>query len=156
MGTEREEQHRRLTEPHRSKGAKIGWKRHKSSYNRANRKKERDSMNTSFYDIAKQLEETMNESEVIVDDMFTSGCEIAFEHIAGGIGIKVNAETGEISITSTLAEEGHGNYKLETSPMTDTYKQLYEDLKDEFSTLCNTFDKGVQQIIAKHGLRTTG
>ena len=36
------------------------------------------------------------------------------------------------------------------------FKRLYEDLKDEFETLCTSFDTNVKQILAKHGLRTIG
>ena len=70
MDKDREEQHRRLTEPHRSKATKLAWKKHHNSYMRGVRKRERDNMNKSFYDIAKQLECLMNEAETEKDNVF--------------------------------------------------------------------------------------
>ena len=153
---DRESQHNRLTEPHRSMAAKIAWKRHHSSYARANRKKERDSMNKTFYGISKELGEMLNE-EVTKDDMFNLECQVAFDTISGAVGISINKDNANVSLSTNLLEKGHGNYKLETTPETDeVYKRLYEDLKDEFETLCSSFDTNVKQILAKHGLRTIG
>ena len=69
---DREQQSRRLRNPHRSKGSKIGWKRHRDSYMRANRKKERDNMNKTFISVARDLEEALgiHEAKILKDDIF--------------------------------------------------------------------------------------
>ena len=156
MDTEREAQHRRLTEPHRSKASKLAWKRHRDSYNRANRKKERDNMNKSFYSIAKELQESINslyETDITNDDIFDLTCDIAFTNITGGIGFHINKDTGEVSFTSSLMEKGSGNYRLENMPEEEALKGLYEELKDELEQVIKTVDHSISQIIAKHGLR---
>lgn len=156
MDTDREAQHRRLTEPHRSKAAKLAWKRHHNSYMQANRKKERDNMNKSFYAISKELEESINkinEAKVNKDDIFDLNCEISLSNISGGLSFKINKDTGEVSISTSMLEVGHGNYRLENMPEQEALKGLYEELKDELEQLANTVDQSMTQIIAKHGLR---
>ena len=156
MDNDREAQHNRLTEPHRSMAAKVAWKKHRNSYMRANRKKERDSMNKTFYGISKELGEMLTE-EVTKDNMFDLECQIAFNTISGAIGINIDKDSANVSISTNLLEKGYGNYKLETNPNDEeSFKQLYEDLKDEFTVLCQSFDNDVKQILAKHGLRTIG
>lgn len=153
---DREEQHRRLTEPHRSKATKLAWKRHHNSYMQGVRKRERDNMNKSFYDVAKQLECLMNESEIEKDNVFELSADIIFNNVSGGVSFKINKDNGEVSFSTNMQEVGSGSYKLQSDIQTeDAYKQLYEDLKDELSSLCETFDTNIQQILAKHGLKST-
>ena len=152
--------HRRLTEPHRSKAAKLAWKRHHDSYMRANRKKERDSMNKTFYTIAKELEEcmdTLQEAKMQKDDIFDKTCEIVLDGISGGLSFKIDATDGTISFSTILSQAaGRGNYKLQTPANNEeAYNKLYEDLKDELTYICNTIDDSIKQILAKHGFRET-
>ena len=153
---DREEQHRRLTEPHRSKATKLAWKRHHNSYMQGVRKRERDNMNKSFYDVAKQLECLMNESEVEKDNIFELSADVIFNNISGGISFKINKDNGEISFSTNMQEFGSGNYKSENDLQTEeSYKQLYNDLKEEIESICQMFDDNIKQIIVKHGLKST-
>jgi cytochrome P450 len=148
-------QHNRLTQAHRSMGAKKGWMRHRSSYSRANRKKERDSMNKSFRNIMQEAKALINE-EITKDDVFELNCEISFKTISGAIGVKVDKEDGNISLSTALIEKGNGNYKLEVAPSTqDAYKQVYENLKDDINTLCANFDNEINQVLIRYGLKPT-
>lgn len=150
-----EDRHNRLTQAHRSYGAKKGWLRHRSSYSRANRKKERDSMNKSFRNIMQEAKALINE-EVTKDDVFELNGEISFSTISGAVGIKVDKEDGNISLSTVLIEKGNGNYKLEVAPSTqDAYKQVYENLKDDINTLCASFDNELNQILIRNGLKPT-
>lgn len=146
-----EEQHRRLTEPHRSKGAKLGWKKYRSNYMRGFRKRER--MDT-FADIRERLKETLKqiqEAKLEKDSMFDLKGEIVFENLSGGLSFSINKDNGTVSISTTLNQNSKGNYKPQTDD-TD-YENLYEDLKDELSMLAKTIDDSMKQILAKHGLR---
>lgn len=154
MDQERQAQHNRLTNPHRSKSAKIGWKRYRSNYMRAARKKERDSMNKSFYSLSKEIAEALSEAKIEKDNVFKLNSEILFENISGGIAISIN--DGNISISTLLNENGQGNYKLLNTPQEeDAYKNLYNDLKDELFEICKYVDQNIKQVLAKHGLRET-
>lgn len=154
MDQERQAQHNRLTNPHRSKSAKIGWKRYRGNYMRAARKKERDSMNKSFYSLSKEIAEALSEAKIEKDNVFELNSEILFENISGGIAISIN--DGNISISTLLNEDGQGNYKLFNTPQDeDSYKNLYNDLKDELFEICKYVDQNIKQVLAKHGLRET-
>ena len=154
MDQERQAQHNRLTNPHRSKSAKIGWKRYRGNYMSAARKKERDSMNKSFYSLSKEIAEALSEAKIEKDNVFELNSEILFENISGGIAISIN--DGNISISTLLNEDGQGNYKLLNTPQEeDTYKNLYNDLKDELFEICKYVDQNIKQVLAKHGLRET-
>lgn len=156
MDTEREAQHRRLTEPHRSKASKLAWKRHRNSYMQANRKKERDNMNKTFYSISKELEESMrkiDEAKVNKDDIFDLNCEVIFDNLSGGISFKINKDDGAVSFSALLNENGHGSYRLENMPNEEALKGLYEELKDEIEQVASMVDQSMKQILAKHGLR---
>ena len=145
----------RMKHLHQSNSAKIAWKKHRANYMRANRKKSRDNMNKTFFGIAKELEPYINEAEQQKDDIFDLKYETSFENISGGLSFSINKETGDISFTTLLNEEGHGNYKSENESTEDSLKSLYNDLKDEFTMLANNIDTSVRQILAKHGLRET-
>jgi hypothetical protein len=147
--------HNRLTQAHRSMGAKKGWMRHRSSYSRANRKKERESMTKSFRNIMQEAQSLINE-EVIKDDVFSLEGQISFATISGAVGIKVDKEDGNISLSTVLLEKGNGNYKLEVAPSTqDAYKQVYENLKDDINTLCASFDNELNQVLVRYGIKPT-
>lgn len=153
---DREAQHRRITEPKRSKSAKLGWKRHHNNYMMANRKKERDCMNKSFYSISKELEEAMdglNEANIDRDSVFDLNCDISLNNIAGGLSFKINKDNGEVSIATSMIEGGHGNYRLEVMPQEEALKGIYDELKDDLEQLARTIDQSINQIVAKHGLR---
>lgn len=156
MDQDREEQHRRLTEPHKSQATKLAWKRHHNNYMQGMRKRSREEMNKSFYDVAKELEECLklHEAKVKKDDIFDLNCELVFDNISGGISFTIDPETGSVSFSTSLDEQGHGAYRLENMPQSqDEFKSLYNDLKDELSTLATTIDDNMKQISAKHGLR---
>ena len=153
---DREQQSRRLRNPHRSKGSKIGWKRHRDSYMRANRRKERDNMNKTFISVARDLEEALgiDEAKILKYDIFDYKFEVLFDNISGGLSFSI--KDGNISFSTLLNENGHGNYKLETPPQNEeAYKELYNDLKDELQTIASSLDESFKSILSKHGLRET-
>ena len=145
----------RIKNPHRSKGAKIGWKKHRSNYMRANRKKSRDYMNKTFYGLAKQLAEYLNEEQK--DDVFNLEFQQTFDNLSGGISFSINKETGEVSFSTFLQEDAtSGNYKiLNQGDDTEELNALYADLKDEISSIVSTIDSSIIQVLAKHGLKKT-
>ena len=160
MDQDRKAQQHRLRNKEKSKAAKLAWKRHHDSYMRANRKKERDNMNKTFYSIAKELEEcmdTLQEAKIQKDDIFDKTCEIILDGIAGGLAFKFDATDGTISFSTILSQAGgRGQYKLQNPADTEeAYNKLYEDLKDELTYICNTVDDSIKQILAKHGFRET-
>lgn len=159
MTDDREAQHNRLTNAHRSRGAKKGWLRHRDSYMRANRKKERENTSRTFLSISRELAEALkdvNEAKLADENVFKLDFDVKFEHLAGGVSVVIDKKTGEVSFSVALNEDSKGGYKLESLPSEEGYKQLYEDLKDDLLELCDTVDKGIMQIVAQHGLRTTG
>ena len=154
MDNEREAQHHRLTEPNRSRATKLAWKRHHNSYMQGNRKKERNNMNKTFYSISKEIEEALNEAKIQKDDIFDLKGEITFDNLSGGFSFSINKDDGNISFSTMLTEDGHGNYRLENTPSNeDFYKELYEDLRDDLQELAKTVDDSMRQILARHGLR---
>ena len=148
--------HNELTEPHRSKAAKIGWKRHRSKYNAANRKKERENMST-FYSVANDLKEylqSINEAKVVKDNEFEYDFEIDLENIAGGIAFSINKETNDVSFSVKLSENKRGAYRLLTEEGTDI-TSLYDNLKEDIKTLSETIDSEMKNILSKYGLKET-
>lgn len=150
-----DEQHRRLTEPHRSKSAKIAWKRHRSSYNKANRNKERDYMNKSFYSVAKELEESINqisEAQVVKDNVFNLEFQINFTNISGGVSFHIDKDSNNVSFSSVLTEDSRGNYALQTDADIDL-DSLYTNIKDDMQSIANSFDNEINQLLNKYGLK---
>lgn len=144
--------------PHRSKGGKIAWKRHHSSYMRGVRKREREKMNKTFYDITQELKEALGltEAKITKDDIFDYTFEVSLSNMSGGISFNINKETGDVSFTTLLVESGKGNYRLENNTNTeDDYKNLYNNIKDDFATLATTIDDSIKQILLKYGLKET-
>ena len=94
-----EDQHRRWINPHHSYGAKKGWLRHHAIYMREVRKRERDDMNKSFYQVAKELEESINiiEAKMNKNDVFDLSYEVAFENLAGRLSFSINNDKDNIS-----------------------------------------------------------
>lgn len=153
MDQDREEQKHRLHNRDKSDAAKLGWKRNRVSYTLGNRKKERESMNKSFYDICKEMD-NIAEAKEGRDDIFEGEYEVTLQNIAGGIAYKINKETGNISFSTTLEQSGSGQYRL-LNYDDKTLEELYKNLKADIMELCQNFDDGIQQIIAKHGLNST-
>ena len=148
------EDNNRMQNLHHSIGAKKGWLRHHSNYMRGMRKKSRDNMNKTFYQVAKEIEETMNEVKIQKNDIFDLKCEIICENLSGGFSFSINKDTGEVSFSTLLNESGHGNYK-QINQTSEDYTALYEDLKEEFTSIASTVDQSIKQILAKHGLSET-
>ncbi len=155
MDNERESQHNRLTNNKKSASAKRAWKRHHGSFMRGARERERKSMNKTFYGLAKELETKLTEASFAQDNVFETELEIVFSSLAGGIGMKVNADTGAVSFSTTMAELGSGGYKLTQSPTSESIQALYTNVKDDLFNLCQYFDKEMEQILAKNGLKST-
>lgn len=148
--------HNELTEPHRSRAAKIGHKRHRASYKAADRKKERENMST-FYSIAKDLEECLkeiNEAKVVKDNTFDNIFEIDLETMAGGIGFKIDKETNDVSFSVKLSENKRGAYRLVTEEGVEI-NNLYDNLKEDIKTLSETIDSEMKNILSKYGLKET-
>lgn len=155
MDTEREELHNRLTNRHKSDSSKKAWKRHHSNYMRGARERERNTMNKSFYGVAKEIEATLSEANMQKDNVFEQECVISFDNISGGVGIKVNTEAGTISISTTLEETGAGAYRPVNIQDETQYKTIYNGLKEDLLNLCKHLDEELTQVLAKHGLKST-
>ena len=156
---DREAQHNRLTNHKSSKATKLAWKRHHDSFMRGIRKRERNKMNKTFYSISKELEEclsSLKEAEQVKNDVFNLEYGLEFDKVSGGISFNINKEDGSVSISTSLNEGGRGSYKLVNPPVDETgYKNLFEELKDEFQYIASTLDDSVKQILAKHGISET-
>ena len=88
--SDEEERSHRLNNREKSDAAKLAWKRHHSSYMRGTRKRERNMENRTFYGIAKELDEAVNEATIQTDNVFDKQEVLSFDTISGGIafGIK--------------------------------------------------------------------
>lgn len=154
---DREEQTHRLRNRKKSNSAKQAWKKHHYNYMRGNRKKSRDNMN-SFYNIAREIEENVKiiESKIEKDNVFDLSSSITFDNIAGGLSFSIDKNTGMVSFATYLSEQGKGNYKVENGSTSENeLRVLYDGLKDDLNTLCNSIDNNIQQILAKYGLKST-
>ena len=156
MEHDREErtEENRFIDRNKSRAAKKGWKRHHSSMMRGVRERERNMENKTFYGVTNDLEEMLDEAKIIRDDIFDQEYDLSFEFISGGVSLKVNKETGEVSITTSLSETGSGAYKLEVGDDA-ALKQVYDGLKEDITNICKRFDEEVQQSLAKYGLKST-
>ena len=111
-------------------------------------------MNKTFYSVSKEIEEVLNEAKIQKDDIFDLKGEIIFDNLSGGFSFSINKNDGNISFSTMLNENGHGNYRVENTPTgEDFYKSLYEDLRDDIQELAKTVDDSMRQILARHGLR---
>lgn len=149
MDKDREEQKHRLHNREKSDAAKLAWKRHHSSYMQGTRKRERDMENKTFYGIAKELDEKINESKIVRDNQFQQQLDLSFDTISGGISFGV--KEGTISFSCSLEETGSGSYALLQGNPEDKYNDIKEDLKQ----ICQMVDDEMKQLIAKHGLKST-
>lgn len=150
MDQDKKAQKHRLHNREKSDASKIAWKRKHAHYMTGIKKRERENMNKSFYDVCKE----MDEANIAKDNVFDTELEISLDNIAGGINLKINKENGNVSISTALTQTGSGQYRL-TDFDDETLKKLFGELKDELLELCQNFDEGIQQIIAKHGLNST-
>lgn len=160
MENDEKELHNRLTEPHRSKAAKIGWKRHRSSYNRANRKKERDCMNDindSFYSISKNLEKVLNnldEAKIVKDNVFELDYQIDFENLSGGLTFTIDKDNNNISFSVALSESGKGVYRPVTEETSEEDLQtMYGNIKQDIQDIALHLDSEIKQLLNKYGLK---
>lgn len=164
MDNEREQQHRRLTNKHKSHGAEKAWKRHHGSYMKGVRKRERDKIKSIYAD--RNKDENMDnlsikeinklfESEVIKDNVFKNDLGISFNNIAGGVVVDINPKDANVSISTTLDGTGEGSYKLVNAQGEQDYINLYESIKEELTNICNRFDEEISQLLSKYGLKST-
>lgn len=146
---EDKEQKHRLHNREKSDAAKLAWKRHHSSYMSGTRKRERNMENRTFYNIAKDLDEKINECKIVRDNVFEKQFDLSFDTISGGIssGIK----DGTVSFSCSLEETGSGSYKLQNGEE----EALYNDLKESLQQICQMVDDEMKQLIARHGLKST-
>ena len=151
MDQDREAQQHRLRNRQKSDAAKVAWKRHHSSYMRGTRKRERDMENKTFYSLAKELDEKINEEKVVQNNVFDKHSEICFDTIAGGIAINVNPQEQTISVSVSFTKQGSGSYSLEQGDVESLYKPLTEDLQN----ICSMVDTEMKQVLAKYGLKST-
>ena len=151
---DREQLHNRLNNKDKSKQTELAWKRHHASYMRGTRERERNTMNKTFYGVAKELEEMMSEAAMTQDNRVDNELDITFNNISGGIGVNIDDKTGNVSLSVQLKETGAGNYRTDaTDPATlDT---LYKNLKDDLLNLARNFDEEVAQMITRYGLKST-
>lgn len=151
MDQDREAQQHRLRNRQKSDAAKLAWKRNHNSYMRGVRKRERDMENKTFYSLAKELDEKINEEKVVQNNVFHTHSEICFDTIAGGIAINVNSQEQTISISVSFTKQGSGSYALEQGKVESLYEPLTEDLQN----ICNRVDTEMKQVLAKYGLKST-
>lgn len=154
MDNEREQLHNRLTNRDKSKQSKLAWKRHHASYMRGTRERERNTMNKTFYGVAKELEEKMQEAAMTQDNVIDNKLDITFEHVTGGLGMTIDETTKDVSISVQLQETGSGNYKS-TTQSPEELKTLYNNLKGDLLSLCRNFDNEVLQLVNRYGLKPT-
>lgn len=143
-------QQHRLRNKKKSNASKLAWRRNHGNYMRGVRKRERDSMNKSFYDVCRQLDE----ADVKKDNVFDTELTVGFDSIAGGIAMSINKDNGNVSFSTSLIQSGSGMYRL-TDFDADTLKTLYTNIRGDIIDLCNHFDEELQMILAKNGLKST-
>ena len=147
-----DEQKHRLYNRDKSDATKLAWKRHHHSYMSGVRKRERDKMNKTLMDITKELNNALSEAELKQDNVFDKSLTLTFNTLTGGIALSIDDKTKNVSISTILGEHGSGNYALTQQ---QDFKILYDGLKEDLTNLCDTIDKEMEQILAKHGLRST-
>lgn len=105
--------------------------------------------------LTEELNSLMNESKIERDNVFDLKASILFDNISGGLSFSIDKQTGNVSFATYLSETGgKGNYKAENlGTSQDELRQLYDNLKDELTTLSQTVDDSVKQILAKYGLK---
>jgi len=148
-----DEQTHRLNNKKKSNATKLAWKRNRASFMSGVRKRERDSMKRSFYDVCKDMNE-LQEAKVDKDNVFDSKLEISLESIAGGVALSINKDNGNVSFTTTLNQSGSGMYRLTTFDDA-ALKTLFSSLKEDLLNVCKNFDEEINQMIAKNGLKST-
>lgn len=150
MEQDREEQRHRLTNKKKSNAAKLAWKRNHGNYVAGIRKRERESMKKSFYDICRD----MDEANITRDNIFENKLNISFDNIAGGVSLSINDDEGTLSISTSLDTTGVGQYGLSDFD-NETLKTLFSNVKEDLLNLCKNFDNEIIQIITKNGLKST-
>ena len=152
---DREALQHRLQNREKSNAAKLGWKRNHGHYTIGIKKRERDRMNKSFYDVCKDMEEHLiTEAEITKDNVFETKADISLESIAGGISLSVNKENGNVSISTSLEQTGSGMYRP-TNADANGMQEIYNNIKEDLFNLCKNFDSEINQIMAKYGLKST-
>lgn len=151
---ERDQQHNRLQNKKKSKATELAWKRHHASYMRGTRERERNTMNKTFYGVAKELEEVMSEAAMTQDNQIKDELDITFNNLTGGIGLDINDKTGDVSISVQLRETGSGNYRATTKDPQEL-DNLYKNLKTDLLNLARNFDAEIQQLVTRYGLKST-
>lgn len=108
-------------------------------------------------EINKRLSKILDESKIERDNVFDLKGDILFDNIAGGLSFSIDKETGSVSISTYLSETGgKGNFKVENGGNSqEELKALYDNLKDELTTLSQTVDDSMKQVLAKYGLKET-
>lgn len=146
---EDKEQKHRLHNREKSDAAKLAWKRHHSSYMSGTRKRERNMENRTFYNIAKDLDEKINECKIVRDNVFEKQFDLSFDTISGGISLGI--KDGTVSFSCSSEQTGSGSYKLQNGEE----EALYNDLKESLQQICQMVDDEMKQLIARHGLKST-
>lgn len=147
--SEEEAQKHRLLNRKKSDAAKIAWKKHHYSYMRANRQKERNMENKTFYSLAKELGDKLTEESIIRDNVFDKQLDLSFDTITGGFSMGI--KDGVVSFSCSLQETGSGSYALQEGNI----ENLYNSLKEDLQNICKMVDDEMRQIIAKNGLKST-
>ena len=152
---EEEQRSNRLNNKDKSKQTELAWKRHHASYMRGARKRSRNTMNKTFYGVAKELEEMMSEAAMTQNNELDNKLDITFENLTGGFGMTIDDQSGDVSISVQLKETGSGNYRVPTEQSKEELNTLYKNLKNDLLTLCRNFDNEVAQLITRYGLKST-
>lgn len=154
-------QKHRLTNKDKSNKTKLAWKKYHGHYMSGTRKRERREMNQSFYKTCKELDEyvnealkDINEADITKDNVFDNKISVQFNSIAGGISVSLNDTNGNVSFSTNLEQSGSGQYKL-PDWNAESLKTLHTSLKNDLLALCENFDKEIDQILAKNGLKST-
>ena len=168
MEQDREELHHRLTNKHKSHAAELAWQRHHASYMSGVRKRQRDDLNSIYTDDKEEKDEAMNinelnnklskhiqEAEEEQDNVFDLEYKTDLNTIAGGIAFGINKNNNTVSFTTSLNGKGEGSY-MSTVKLDDSALQnLYNSIKTDIQAVCDNFDKEINQILAKNGLKST-
>ena len=151
---EDEQLHNRLTNKKKSKESELAWKRHHASYMRGARERSRNTMNKTFYGVAKEIEGVLSEAAMTQDNEIDKQLDITFEHLSGGVGLTIDDQNNDVSISVQLKETGAGNYKAIVGDPQEL-NNLFQNLKTDILSLCRNFDDEIAQLVNRYGLKST-
>ena len=111
-------------------------------------------MNKTFYGVAKEIEGVLSEAAMTQDNEIDKQLDITFEHLSGGVGLTIDDQNNDVSISVQLKETGAGNYKAIVGDPQEL-NNLFQNLKTDILSLCRNFDDEIAQLVNRYGLKST-